>query len=206
MRFSRFWRPACSFPGVTKVACLIFALSALQSAQVSHFYRIDDHIYRGKQPNAEGFAELGRMGIKTVLDLRGGRFHKPRERKQVEAAGMQYISIRLSGIFPPKDRQVAEVLSVLEDSRRWPIFIHCWRGDDRVGLVIACYRIAHDHWTNQQALAEARHLGLNPLEVLLRNYIRHFDPHRAALPTRPGPGDEPGTPTVREGILDMWCA
>ncbi len=94
-------------------------------AKVPHLSRVNDHIYRGKQPNREGFAELAGMGIKTVLDLRGGRFHKPRERKQVEAAGMQYISIRLSGIFEPHDRQVAQVLEVLEDSKRWPVFVHC---------------------------------------------------------------------------------
>lgn len=81
------------------------------------------------------------MGIRTVLDLRGGPIHKPRERRRAEAADMGYISIRLSGIFPPKDRQVTQVLAVMEDPERWPIFLHCWRGDDRVGLVIACYRM-----------------------------------------------------------------
>ncbi len=123
-------------------------------------------------------AVLAGMGIKTVLDLRGGPIHKPHERKLVEAAGMQYISIRLSGIFPPKDQQVAQVLTVLEDSAGWPVFVHCWRGDDRVGLVIACYRIAHDHWTNAEALNEARLHGLNPLEVLLQRYIRNFNASR----------------------------
>ena len=42
------------------------------------------------------------MGIETVLDLRGAMIHKPREGKLVQAAGMQYVGIRLSGIFPPK--------------------------------------------------------------------------------------------------------
>jgi tyrosine-protein phosphatase SIW14 len=99
---------------------------------------------------------------------------------------MQYISIRLSGIWAPKDEQVAEVLEVFEDPKRWPVFVHCWRGDDRGGLVIACYRMAHDHWTNQQALTEARRLGLNRFEFFLRRYVRNFDPARiAAAPQTP---------------------
>ncbi len=70
------------------------------------------------------YADLKQMGIKTVLDLRGGRFHKPRERKQCEAASMDYISIRLSGIFPPKPRQIRRLLAVLEDPAHAPIFVH----------------------------------------------------------------------------------
>jgi protein tyrosine/serine phosphatase len=87
----------------------------------------------------------------------------------------------LSGIFPPKpkDRQIAKILTLLEDPARAPVFVHCRRGDDRAGLVIACHRIAHDHWTNRQALEEARSRGISPLEVPMRRYISRFDPNRA---------------------------
>jgi hypothetical protein len=46
-------------------------------------------------------------------------------------------------------------------------------------MVIACYRIAQDHWTNAEALAEARRNGLFPLELLMRRYVLHFQPERA---------------------------
>ncbi len=42
-------------------------------------------------------------------------------------------------------------------------------------MVLACYRIEHDHWTNARAMAEAPRLGFNRFEVLLRRYIAHFD-------------------------------
>ena len=155
---------------------LVSCLSS--AAELSHVYRIDDHVYRGRQPKEGDFPELARLGIRTVLDLRGGPIHKPRERKRVESAGMQYISIRLSGIFEPHDRQIAAVLTVLEDPAREPVFVHCRRGDDRLGMVIACYRMHHDHWTNQQALDEAGRLGLSRFEILMRRYIRGFDPAR----------------------------
>jgi tyrosine-protein phosphatase SIW14 len=157
---------------------LVLALCLTAPAEIKHLHRIDENIYRGTQPKKEDFPKLAEMGIKTVLDLRGGRIHKPRERRRVEATGMRYVSIRLSGLFPPKDQQIAHVLSVLEDPENAPVFIHCWRGADRVGLVIACYRMVHDHWTNVEALEEARHQGLSPFEVLMRRYIRHFDANR----------------------------
>ena len=175
--------------GVTKCASFVLLLfiSVPAAAELRNLHRVDEHIYRGKQPGRSDFQELADMGIRTVLDLRGGRIHKPRERNSVESAGMQYVSIRLSGIWEPKDRQIAQALNVLEDPKRWPVFIHCWRGDDRIGMVIACYRIQHDHWTNQQALEEANRLGLHRFEMLIRRYIRHFDPGRLNVWIHPAP-------------------
>ena len=160
------------------VLAIFLACFGLARAEVKHMIRIDEHITRGRQPHRADWPELAQQGFKTVLDLRGGPIHKPRERKEVEAAGMQYVSIRLSGIWEPKDQQIAKILAVMEDSSRWPIFMHCRRGDDRLGLAVACYRIAHDHWTNQQAFAEATHSGLSRFEIFMRRYIRHFDPAR----------------------------
>jgi protein tyrosine/serine phosphatase len=161
-------------------SCCAFLLAAslLAAADEPKTYRVDDHVYRGRQPRREDFPELAKMGIRTVLDLRGGPIHKPRERKEVESAGMQYISIRLSGIFAPKYEQIGQILAVLQDANRAPVFVHCRRGDDRAGMVIACYRIVHDHWTNEQALAEAREHGISRFEVLMRRYVEHFDPSR----------------------------
>jgi len=118
------------------------------------------------------------MGVNTVLDLRGGMIHRPKERKWVEAAGMQYESVRLSGLFPPKPEQIARILALLEDDSRGPFYVHCRRGYDRVGMVVASYRIAHDRWTNQQALDESHLNGLNRFEFLMKMYIRRFDPSK----------------------------
>jgi protein tyrosine/serine phosphatase len=34
---------------------------------------------------------------------------------------------------------------MLQNKSRGPIFIHCRRGADRTGTVVALYRIEHDH-------------------------------------------------------------
>jgi protein tyrosine phosphatase (PTP) superfamily phosphohydrolase (DUF442 family) len=136
---------------------LWLALCFTAHAEINHFYRVDKSISRGTQPQKEDFPKLAQMGIRTVLDLRGGRIPKPRERKRVEAAGMRYISIRLSGIFPAKNPQIAQVLAVLEDPANAPLFVHCWRDDDRVGLVIACYRM--DHTTTGRTHRLSKKLG-----------------------------------------------
>ncbi len=147
------------------------------------FQQVDANVYRGCQPGDEGFDTLARMGVKTVIDLRGGSIHMPREKKLVEKAGLRYVEERLSGIFPPRDAQIAKLLAVMQDPSATPVFVHCRRGADRVGVVIACYRMVHDHWTNEQAFDEARAGHFSPLEVLMRRYIGHFDPAHVNVPS-----------------------
>jgi protein tyrosine/serine phosphatase len=161
--------------------CLIAGNMIASERGLPHFEKVDEHVYRGCQPDDEGFATLHELGVKTVIDMRGGWIHMPREKRLVNEAGLRYIEERFSGFFEPHDAQVAKLLVAMEDPASTPVLVHCRRGADRVGLLIACYRIAHDHWTNEQALAEACRYGLSPLEVLMRSYIRHFDPARLKL-------------------------
>src|SRR3712207_3969440 len=37
---------------------------------IKNFGRVNENFYRGAQPDAEGFAELKKLGVKTVIDLR----------------------------------------------------------------------------------------------------------------------------------------
>jgi protein-tyrosine phosphatase len=126
--------------------------------------------------------DLAKSGIRTVLDLRGTLDHRRWERAAVESAGMRYIRIGLSPVFAPSAKQMGKIMAILTDRTLGPVYVHCRRGVDRSGVVIACYRIAHDHWTNAQALQEARQDGLRPIEILMKRYIEHY--HVAATPPR----------------------
>jgi len=156
------------------ICCAILLASCLpaQDAKVL-LHRVDDNVYRGRQPDREDIPKLAVAGIKTVLDLRG-LAHKDWEKAAVEAAGMRYVRIGLSGFFAPSTAQIDHVLAVLDDPKLGPVFVHCRRGADRSGVAIACYRIVHDHWTNEQAMKEAREQGFSGFEVLMERYIRHF--------------------------------
>jgi protein tyrosine/serine phosphatase len=54
--------------------------------------------------------------------------------------------------------------------------VHCWRGKDRTGTIIACYRIQHDGWSSRQALKEAEQRGLSHAEFGMRSFILKFSP------------------------------
>ena len=124
---------------------LSFAGASSQSEDLPNFQKVDDHVYRGAQPTNNGFKDLAERGIKMVVDLRDiGEHSQADEQKAVTDLGMQYVSIPMQGMSTPKDKQIAAVLALLNDVRSGPVFVHCRRGADRTGTVIALYRMVHD--------------------------------------------------------------
>jgi tyrosine-protein phosphatase SIW14 len=157
---------------------------------VPNFHQVNGSIYRGGQPTAQGWSSLERLGVKTVIDLcRDGHHSIKAEQQAVAAAGMRYVNVPMRGIAAPTDETIFKVLALLQSSGAGPVFVHCRRGVDRTGAVIACYRIAHDGWRNQKALEEAESYGMHWFEVGLKRYVLRFSPppqrvSAEAVPTR----------------------
>ena len=162
---------------VLAAASAVFGQGDLLDAPgVRNFHQVNDHVYRGAQPTGDGFKSLAKIGVHTVIDLREGREFGGDEKKYVEGSGMHYVHVPFAGLAAPTDEQIATVFNVLEDPTAWPVFVHCRRGADRTGTVIACYRIAHDHWDKEKALNEAKMHGMSRIEVAMKNYILRFEP------------------------------
>jgi tyrosine-protein phosphatase SIW14 len=176
----------CVLPFSLSLA-VIQAGSLPDMAGVPNFHQVNEHVYRGAQPHGAGFASLAKLGIKTIVDLRGEKS----EQADVERAGIHYVRLHWSGYKAPGDEQMAAVLSLLNDNSAWPVFVHCRRGADRTGTAIACYRISHDHWTNQQALDEAKSFGMNPMEVAMQHFILRFSAPAAVSAASSSPAFSP---------------
>jgi tyrosine-protein phosphatase SIW14 len=121
--------------------------------------------------------------VKVVIDLRDGGSRSVEEQKKVEAAGMRYVSIPFAGMAAPSAANVAKVLALFNDASTGPVFVHCRRGADRTGTVVACYRISHDGWNNQNALLEAKKFGMSWTEIAMQHYVLKFHPAAAATPS-----------------------
>ena len=158
------------------IALPMVALAVSQPDGVLNFQKVDDHVYRGAQPTEQGFKNLAKLGIKTVVDLRQPGDLSWNEEKIVRAAGMEYVTVPMNGMETPSNEKVVKVLALLEDASTGPVFVHCKRGADRTGAVIACYRMEHDRWKNDQALSEAKSLGMSFFERAIQRYVREFKP------------------------------
>ena len=145
-------------------------------AGIPNFHAVNERIYRGGQPTAQGLVDLSRLGIKTVLNLREEDESSKYEKKLVKELGMRYVHVPMKGMSTPSDKQISKALHVLDDADAGPVFVHCQRGADRTGAVIACYRVKHDNWKNAQALAEARKYGLSWYQFQLQRYVSRYEP------------------------------
>jgi protein tyrosine/serine phosphatase len=128
-----------------------------------NFGVVSDQLYRGAQPDENGFAELARLGIAIVVNLRHERGRIARERTLVQSLGMHYVSIPWSGHDEPDPEQVAQFLRLLRDNPQRKVFVHCRRGVERTGVMVACYRISRQQWTPERAQAEMERFGFRPI-------------------------------------------
>src|SRR5947209_8573770 len=158
--------------------CCISSIAGadLPVTHIRNFDRVNDHIYRSGEPSTIGLQELGALGIKHVIDLRQKSGATAFEKEALEKLGIKYTNIPFAGFSAPSDQQVQSVLKLLTDNVPSPVLVHCRRGKDRTGTVIACYRVQHDGWDNQRALAEAKEHGMSRLERGMQAYILHFTP------------------------------
>jgi tyrosine-protein phosphatase SIW14 len=135
--------------------------------------KVGERLYRGAQPRALGYQQLKDLGVNIVVDLRNTGPKSP-ERGTVETLGMRYVSIATSAFFGPTDDEVATFLKLIRDNPQQKIFVHCYFGDDRTGVMIATYRMADQHWSASQAYNEMRFFHFHTYLVLMGHYVKAF--------------------------------
>jgi tyrosine-protein phosphatase SIW14 len=124
--------------------------------------KVSDSLFRGAQPHLSNLAELKKIGITTIVDLRAEfRNTRDQERLQAESLGIHFVSLPIGGFSNPTSAQLAEFFTLLRNSSPQKIFVHCEFGQDRTGVFIAAYRIAFEHWSPDQAVSEMLAFGFN---------------------------------------------
>jgi protein tyrosine phosphatase (PTP) superfamily phosphohydrolase (DUF442 family) len=168
------------------------AQTTASNIPIERFQQVDAHLYRGAQPTAEGFRRLREMGVTTVINLRmEPDAVKTGEKRIVEELGMRYIGIPVEdGNFFTRSRTIPEAairefFRAVDEAARGAgtVFVHCHRGADRTGALVAFYRVARQGWDTIRAEREAREVGLRSWYRGLQQQIRTFDPNALALTT-----------------------
>lgn len=148
--------------------CATVALPVQRTSDLPAFCQVDEGLYRGGQPSQAGLEQLRHMGVKTIISLRQPSRAMEGERRLVEQLRMQWVNIPMWFWWRPSDRQVHQFLELVTDPTSRPVFVHCRQGWNRVGVMVAIYRVAYQGWTPQRAYREARQRGLVWWNVLTR--------------------------------------
>jgi uncharacterized protein (TIGR01244 family) len=165
-------------------------------AELPNFHEVNERLYRGGQPKNAGVKKLAGLGIKTIINLRGADEQTLAEEKEAKAAGLSYFNIPMPGMSRPTREQISRVMAVIDTAENWPVFIHCKRGSDRTGTIVALYRISHDEWTANQAMSEAKNFGLSWMEFGMKDYISDYYRDRNA--GKQGSSEKVGKLPVKE--------
>lgn len=137
-----------------------------------NLYKVTDGLYRGAQPEDEGFPELKKMGIKTVVNLRSVRS----DRKECRESGLEYVKISVQA-WEAEEEEVIDFLRIATDPAHQPVFVHCKHGADRTGMMCAIYRIVVQGWSKDEAIEEMTTggYGFHKVWKNLVEYVRSLD-------------------------------
>jgi protein tyrosine/serine phosphatase len=148
---------------------------------VERFNRVDERLYRGAQPTEDGFKKLREMGVTTVINLRmEPDAIRTDEKRIVEGLGMKYVALPVEdGNFFTRSRTIPDeairtFFKIVDDPEQGQVFVHCHRGADRTGALVAFYRIARQGWAAEKAAKEARDLGMRSWYKGLQAQIKSF--------------------------------
>jgi protein tyrosine/serine phosphatase len=157
-----------------------------KDVDIQRFHRVDDRLYRGSQPDADGFKQLRDLGVRTIINLRLPEDATlTGEQAMVESLGMKYVNVPVKdGNFFTwfrriPDESVKQFLDLVQIGEG-PFFVHCRRGTDRTGAMVAFYRMATHKWDAKRATDEANDVGMRFWYRGLRRQIKAFTPPAAA--------------------------
>lgn len=103
-------------------------------------HRVGRNLLRSAQPSPHDIARMAREGLKTIVNLRGGRSHGAwqLERDAAERHGITIVDFVLRSREAP-DRESLLALPAFFASLDYPVLAHCKSGADRAGLFAALY-------------------------------------------------------------------
>jgi protein tyrosine/serine phosphatase len=142
--------------------------------KIKNFGQMDERYYRGAQPEPGDYQALKELGVNTVVDLRNDPTDY--EKREVEARGMKYINIPMSGWKYAKDTQVEEFMKLMNDPATGVVYAHCKAGRHRTGLTGAIYRFEKYGWDYDAAYKEMKKYDYSswPVHYNIKAYVQDY--------------------------------
>lgn len=129
-------------------------------------------VFLASQPTLEDFEQAKACGVRTVINLRPAKEQPDLdERARVTGLGLAYVNLPFNGAAELTDEIFAGSRELLNTSER-PILLHC-ASANRVGAVWIPWRVLDGGIALEQAVAEAKTIGLKTVEyeAKARDYV-----------------------------------
>jgi protein tyrosine phosphatase (PTP) superfamily phosphohydrolase (DUF442 family) len=181
------------------------AVLPVKAAGLHNLFRVSERVYSGSSPEGdEGFAELRRFGVRTVISVDGAR----PDTATAARYGMRYVHLPVGYDGIPRDKVLALVKAVRE--LPGPVYVHCHHGTHRGPSAVAVIQLCTDPaWDRDRAEAWLRTAGTDPRYVGLVGLPRMLvPPTKEELAVTPSDFPEaatiPDLARVMVGIDERW--
>lgn len=140
---------------------------------VPNLAQVEEGVWRGGQPTAEGWAYLRSLGVTNTIKL------NPVSEGSDDLAlsnGIQVLYFPITTIQQTLDEPKEETVYDAALSITNGTFVHCTHGEDRTGLVVGVYQVRVRHWTKEAAYKEMMDHGFHPSLLGLYRFWRDLVP------------------------------
>jgi tyrosine-protein phosphatase SIW14 len=121
--------------------------------------QVSNNIYRSNRPETyEDISQIRKLGIHSIISLENNPLVVKVEKDLVRHFGISFQNFPMSEISSPTSEQLIRVVHLINTSLK-PVLVHCRRGVDRTGYVIAAYRMLEEGWSYKRAIKECKDNG-----------------------------------------------
>jgi protein tyrosine phosphatase (PTP) superfamily phosphohydrolase (DUF442 family) len=132
---------------------------ALETKTLHNVFSVEGKLYSGNSPeNEEGFRELQKLGVKTIISVDGSE-------PNVELAhkyGMRYVHLPIGYDGVPEARRAELVKAAQLAAASGPVYMHCHHGKHRGPAAAAIVCRALDGWSAEKADEFLKQAGTSP--------------------------------------------
>jgi protein tyrosine/serine phosphatase len=154
-----------------------------------NLHRVSPSLWRSGQPLPHQLAALAKRGVRTIVNLRGGREYGswPLEVHACERHGLELVDFVVRSREPPSRDMVLSSKRFF-DELAYPALVHCKSGADRAGFFAGLYLMVHEGRPAAEALAQLapkyghfRFAKVGILDAFFDEYRRDGEPRGLSL-------------------------
>jgi len=138
---------------------------------LKNVYRLSPRIITGGQPDVDaGFAELQKLGVKTIVSVTDATPDEEAAKKY----GMKYVHVPMDykGVSPDQREKILGAATANSE----PVYIHCNSGRNRGATAAAICLVGVEGESTEKAISWMKTRGVDEEKQELYEAVRNYDP------------------------------